>query len=522
MMYRFPLVMFCILFALSVNALSQTTVSYPTKTTAEVTQIQIPEFDGLVKVLVSTADEGRGKRKADYSAEGKIFSADVSLNLGDNEFTIEYFDKDGKHLHEATYVTIKRVTIGGTPKNPEGKRSDEKISSQASAVPKPSVPRPVSQTIAINYAPSATQAVYPKDLAVTPPKQEDIPKVAVDKNTTGSSAENEAEQLKMRLLFGFEQVGASSTNSRGQPFVDLTMDLAIGEQRFMRNGVPKKFTTSFWTNVRLTSTPGQALPDFGAITAATGAAFFASNQSSKVNEIVQSFQTRFGIEESIGKGFGLIAGVGATSPLSAEKTISAFKIPHVAPGGDAPDSFKSIFGPSQNFTNLNTLVLSSGDRDRFQRNWFYGIRLRRSFSPYNNEKDKEKNVDVYPAVFELTFGQDELLTNKLIGHVLKFDSFVPIPVKALSFLYFGASYTAKLTRKVHTTTLPFFLEPISSPNLFANDVYVRNVRDIPSLNSDRDSFSFRFGIDLLQLLNRGDKNKAESPPAGGQTRRPPL
>lgn len=274
--------------------------------------------------------------------------------------------------------------------------------------------------------------------------------------------------------------------------------------------IKRYFSNSFWTSFKLTSSPTQALPDLGGLTSSAISGFFGSNQSDKVNDLVQAFEMKIGWETTVRKGFSLIAGVGATSPLSSEKTVAAYKIPRLGDGTVQPE-FKRIFGiPDQNL-ELTNLILTSGDRDRFMRNWFVGGRLRHQIVG--------KADEAYPAVFELTFGQDEVMTNKLVGRVLKFDSFVPIPIKGLKFLYFGASFSSKLTRKVNTTTFPFFLEPAApGVNIFANTNFVRNFRDIRELNSDRDGFSFRFGVDLIQLLNKADK----TPPVAGTPAAPKL
>lgn len=334
---------------------------------------------------------------------------------------------------------------------------------------------------------------------------------------------------KARLIVGSEQVGASSSTSKGRPFVDLLVNIPVGqlkvdykhELKVGCNPVPKVedckvpikryFANSFWTSFKLTSSPTQTLPDLGGLTAPVVNGFFGSNNSSKVNELVQAFEMKIGWETTVRKGFSLIAGVGATSPLTAEKSVLAYKIPRLA-NGAVQLEFQRIFGQGQDLTGINNLILTSGDRDRFMRNWFVGGRLRHQIVG--------KADEAYPAVFELTVGQDEVLTNRLIGGVLKFDSFVPIPIKGLRFLYFGASFTSKLTRKVHTTTFPFFLEPATDVNIFANTNFVRNIRDIRELNSDRDGFSFRFGVDLIQLLNRREDKPPVAATPAVQIRKP--
>ncbi len=498
-------------------------------TTAESTQIMldVSGYPEVIKVLVSSSDVKRGKRVADYSATGKIFTVDVSLAPDDNEFLLECYNKDGKYI-KTIPVTITKVAIGGKPGS-TSLPTPAKIVAADTRIAEPlksalietevgkhstggdsKITFSEPTTIAASYLSqpqTATSVPASKILSSTPPSSTSSKPTKKPDSCVDDIDNCKLSDPTMRLIFGFEQVGASSTTSKGQPFIDFFTEIPLLKQPSLNKKQEwTRFTPSFFTSLRIASTPNQALPDFGNLTTAATTGFFGTNQASKVNELIQSFQVRAGMELAMGKGFGFVAGVGATSPFSPEATVSAYTIPKVtnctSPPCDATSAFKDVFGRDQDFSRLNTLILTSGDRDRFLRNWFFGGRLSRSFS---------KEPDVYPGVFELTFGEDEAITNKMRGVILKFDSLVPIPVNGLKFLYFGTSFTSRLGHA--RTVTPLFLAPVSNPNLSATDNFVRSFRDVPKLISGRDGFSFRFGIDLIQLLKKNsDKTPTEGKP----------
>ncbi|CAN5625792.1 hypothetical protein BH10ACI3_BH10ACI3_01690 [soil metagenome] len=545
MKYQFPLVLAFILFAFSSQYYGQVPPApaptpWPVSpTTSDKAQIAIPDGNGLInKVNVTSSDPERGKNSDDYverSASDHIYFINVTLpKIGANKFVVLTFkDED---MVGAYPITIIRTNPD--PKAKNGSSADFRTwppkATQTALVNSPeSLPSanfvastsvPVvnsfggydntgSQSFSIPVKSSQNSDVSVPTVSSTSSVRVPLPAPSPSAEQKKKDSENERFPINpgYRLIFGFQTTGGSSSTSQGNPFVDLFLSVPVGQLgvNYNSKGIVTRryFKNSFWTDLKLTSTPNQTLPDFAALTSSGVTGLFSTNQASKINDIVQAFQMRIGWETAIRPNLSIIGGVGATSPLSAEKTVVAYKVPRLANGTVQPD-FKQLFGPNLDFTGIDNLVLTSGDRDRFIRNWFVGGRLRQQF--FGNIEE------VYPAQFELTFGQDEQLTNKLIGAVMKFDSFVPVPIKGLSFLYFGGSFTTKLTRKVNTTTFPFFLEPASNINIFGNTNFVRNFRDFKELNSDRDIFSFRFGIDLLQLLNKRDKQPNDA--SNGRTK----
>ncbi len=508
---------------------AQITAPTPSTTLDSAQIVLVDSGDTLDHIVVSSSDPERGCDDCvEKNAAAHTFYINVALGMGDNEFVITGY-KNKRYVRNYV-VYILRVAADSKAKKTAAKPASQLNSTVAinqkaslAEIPPTTLISATFQTdVLARSGPNTTEdkpsiVVVSNASTVEPTPIETflsgrasaIPQVAPTPSAKQKALDGEDTSIpinpKARLIFGFEQVGASSSVSKGRPFVDLMFNIPVGKWSvdYKSNGEKTKryFTNSFWTSFKLTSSPTQTLPDLGGLTAPAISGFFGSNQSNQINDLVQAFEMKIGWETVVRKGFSLIAGVGATSPLTSEKTIVAYKIPRLADNVTVQPEFRRIFGPNQDFTNITNLVLTSGDRDRFMRNWFVGGRLRHQIIGDVNE--------VYPAIFELTFGQDEVMTNKLVGRVLKFDSFVPIPVKGLKFLYFGASFSSKLTRKVTTTTFPFFLEPAApGVNIFAPTNFVRNIRDIRELNSDRDGFSFRFGVDLMQLLNKPDSAKA--------------
>jgi hypothetical protein len=314
-----------------------------------------------------------------------------------------------------------------------------------------------------------------------------------DELTINSAVRVAAENkngVNIQAYFGNEVSGASSSATNSSPFFNLKL------HKHIRNLGNRPF--AFWTDFRLATTPTQTLPNFAGLTGDSIAGFATSNQSASINELVQSLQMKIGLELDMGFNFSFIAGAGATTPLTARKSVQVYKIPRIGSEdgelGEVLPAFKELFGDID-YTGVNNLVLTSGDRDRFMRNWFVGGRLRLPMIDGAN-----------PTELDLTIGQDEAMTDKLIGAVLKFDGTIPIKIGKVDFLYIGTGFNLRMTRRVNFTTVPFFLEPVANFNLFDNEAnLVRNYRDTPFGTSNRDSFSLRLGVDLGKLFKGADK-----------------
>lgn len=351
----------------------------------------------------------------------------------------------------------------------------------------------------------STVSIYPRigDLHIREPASEI--KITCPTCTRQTSVGKEPYKLSrnLQVYFGTEIVGASSASSQAQPFLNVKLFLPIRFRNSCANFEWNRGCLAFWTDFRFASSASQALPNFASISGPTASSFFANNQSANLNQLVRSFQTKIGLEYGIGRNTSFIIGGGITSPLSAIQSVQAYRIPRTGPNNTGPvtPAFEAVFGSIDN--SINTLILKSGERDRFQRNWFLGGRVR--YDIFGDEY-------VAPAELDLTFGQDEAITRKLSGFVMKFDATIPIKIADKQVLYFGAGYNLRLTRNVNTIRVPFFLEPTANYNLFDNTNLVRDFDDTPFGTSTRDTYSFRVGVDILRLIfgNKGDESKATS------------
>lgn len=191
-------------------------------------------------------------------------------------------------------------------------------------------------------------------------------------------------------------------------------------------------------------------------------------------------------------------GAGVTSPLTSGKNTvtEIFKIPKL--NGQIIPEFRDLFpGISSDKQNV---AFVTPERDRFQRRWFAGGRLKTHFFKRNSEA-----MDLSPAMLDLTVGQDEAITRKLSGFVLNFEGFTPFPLKKLDYLYLYGGITTRLTRKVNSNVPSFFLEPATLTDLADPLKTVLISADENRLTiSNRDRYFFGIGLDLIRLFRRED------------------
>jgi|ERR1043165_532738 hypothetical protein len=292
--------------------------------------------------------------------------------------------------------------------------------------------------------------------------------------------------LNKRFILGFEQVGAASTDSEAKPFLDLFVNTPLSKS-------DERSKISVWGDVQLTSTAEQVKALSGitsnAVDTITGG---------KLNELTSAFDFTFGPEVRI-KDFGhkdisLIAGFGAVSPLSPKQSAQIFQVPD-----SASSQAGTFFSTYPDAKGKQYIGFVSPDRDRFLRQYFGGIRFKTYTYEWASDKNKEVLKDYFPAMFDVTFGQNEAVTGgRLHKFVVGLDAFYPLPFKdkdERKFLYlFG---TAKLKAggpKMITT--PFILDTapsnvlITDPKVFIAD----------PVQSNRDIFRIGVGVDLIELF----------------------
>lgn len=313
--------------------------------------------------------------------------------------------------------------------------------------------------------------------------------------------ETKYRNINVRAIAGLEQAGASSAASTTLPFLNLYVSVPL---TFTSPGRSPKL--AIWSDFRLT---GSTVQNFANLTSiSTNVLSNISTPGSSVNNVVQSFRFTGGLEYKIipekslnsffipGKSsLSLIAGGGMTTPLNTpQQSAQIFKIPKLANGSIDP-VFAGLF-PDTDFTGKNNVAFVVPERDRFFRRWFVGARIKHSFYENRNEP-----LDLTPAMLDVTFGQDESITKKLVGRVLTFEGMTPFPIDGLDYIYLFGGMSMRLTRKVNSNVPKFFLQNADIINLTNNtDTVLISAEANPLTLSNRDTFRFGIGVDLIRLF----------------------
>jgi len=318
-----------------------------------------------------------------------------------------------------------------------------------------------------------------------------------------------------RGIVGFEQSGGSAAQSVQKPFLEFFWNPPVwtseGQNEPFRYIYPK---ASLWGSVRFTSVPQQISTPL--ITFAPS--FLAPISEANVNKLVQGFDFLFGGEMGFGRGFSkgdigtaflptgnrdtkqkysayLIAGFGASSPLTPSDTVAIFKAPtmqseldKIRPGLKLP-------------TGTEYIAFAGPDRDSFFRQWYAGVRLKTHYF----QKGSNGKLDLINrpgGMFDIAVGQNEAVTGgRLHGMVMRFDGFYPLPVSNRSILYLYGNALINLRRHA-TVTDPLILATAPSNITVPAD----NVFLITSEPSNRDVYRIGVGVNLIELF-KGTFNK---------------
>ena len=313
--------------------------------------------------------------------------------------------------------------------------------------------------------------------------------------------------LNTRAIIGLEQVGASSANSETHPFANIFVNFPISFRK-----APNPLFAA-WTDFRFTSATVQSFASFANVSNSLLNPLFGGQN--KINNVVQSFQLNAGfdfriIEEGSLQGFfipgrhsvSVIAGGGVTNPLKTEETAQVFKIPTVGTTTVLDPKFTVLF-PNIDFTGKTNIAFVSPERDRFFRRWFLGFRIKTRF--FENA-DQQSILDQSPAMFDITVGQDEAITKKLTGRILTLEGFTPFPIKRFDYIYLFGGVSTRLTRRVNEVIPPFFLEPVTNVSLSNSNTVTVPIDSSSFTRSNRDTFRFGLGVDLIRLLTRSKDN----------------
>jgi hypothetical protein len=316
----------------------------------------------------------------------------------------------------------------------------------------------------------------------------------------GTPCESFGRSINTRAIVGVEQAGASSANPKSSPFVNFFINVPLGSRGNPRQ-TPPRF--SVWTDFRIASTSSQELANLRSITDN----ILRPNASTPINNVVQSFRINAGIDLRIvpetalfpsfmpaKSSLSLIAGAGATSPLTGGRTgaTETYRIPKI--NGQIIPEFSTLFPEIPN--DKDNVAFVTPERDRFLRRWFVGTRILTHFY-----KGDSSRMDLSPASLDITIGQDEAITRKLSSPILNFEGFLPFPTDRFNYVYFYAGLSTRFTRKVNTRVPTFFLESATLSDLSDPlKTYVVSADENPLIVSNRDSYFFGIGIDLIKLF----------------------
>jgi hypothetical protein len=349
-------------------------------------------------------------------------------------------------------------------------------------------------------AKNASGSLGPPDSAPTVPADEPqktaAEKAAEKANEAADAAQNPFSSMNRRFIVGFEQSGAASAESQGKPFIDmfLTTPLPFGRGPTDKSVDPlPKF--SVWGNVRLNSTPQQvaALADVSsnAISAIT---------EGKTNKLTLGLDFVVGPEIRLWKAgrtsMSAIAGFGAVTPLAPRESTQIFKTPD--PNSSQGPRFYAKYAGA---LGKEFIAFTTPERDRFLRQYFAGFRFRTY-----KYKDDGNPDDVFPGMFDVTFGQNESVTGGAFHKfVVGLDGFysLPFPDKSRFLYLFGSARFKALSPKIKET--PFILDTAPS-SVSPTDLNVFLADPTPS---NRDHYRIGFGVDLIELFKFAKKPEAK-------------
>lgn len=415
------------------------------------------------------------------STEGA--TATLNIKANDTSYVGCENVQSGKDKFENCEYKIK--VVGKNKKSRESREPIKIKYEDTSKVGKPELPQSVVVEL---YDGNNTVTVW-----VVSKKNENGKNIDVKEDIVATTkieckeCEESPKGLNYRALVGFQQVGASSAESKQFPYLNFQFSTPIR--------VLSGRTISAWGDVNFQPTAIQTLANLSNFaTTVIG--------TEKPNNLVQSFDFLVGLEFDLiprTKFFGgsfntdtslsFIVSGGATLPLSTSNTPTFYKIPKVGNPAQTDPAFLAVFPGTENKDNI---AFVAPERDRFFRQYYAGVRLKTYFD----------NKNMYPANFDLMLGQNEAITNKLRGTILRLDGSTPLPIRGADFLYIFGGAQMKLTKKFNDRIPSFFLEPATNISLTNAGTFVAPIDKSPFLLSDRDTFRLGIGIDLFRIFKK--------------------
>jgi hypothetical protein len=202
----------------------------------------------------------------------------------------------------------------------------------------------------------------------------------------------------------------------------------------------------------------------------------------------------------------LIAGVGATTPLSSEDVVSKFAVPSKSSPQCAEVITKftpqngypaNLILPDPSGTNclangITVLAFNNQERTSFLRRYGFGIRTINRFHPEGDESKCCEN-----GVVDFAVGQDEAITGgRMRGWVFRVDGVHPLPIKDKNILYIFGTAALRINRNQDLRTI--ILDPDTSNATPSSP----NVALLPLEQPNKDFYRFGVGLDIKQLFTK--------------------
>lgn len=205
----------------------------------------------------------------------------------------------------------------------------------------------------------------------------------------------------------------------------------------------------------------------------------------------------------------LIAGVGATTPLSSEDVVSKFAVP--AKGSPQCADVVARFTPQNGYpanlilsdptgTNclangITVLAFNRQERTSFLRKYGFGVRTISKFSYSTQDTNGKKSQCCEMGIVDFVIGQDEAITGgRLRGWVFRVDGVHPLPIKDKNFLYLFGTASIRLNRNQDLRTIILDADTSSATPSAAN------VALLPLKQPNKDFYRFGVGLDIKKVF----------------------
>ena len=276
-----------------------------------------------------------------------------------------------------------------------------------------------------------------------------------------------------------------------------------------RTGNRKFPSFSLWGNVRFSNTAQQNNTDLNL--ASFSSSFSPLGDKGKLNEVVSSFEVLAGFEWKFFEPakpsslFGIsqrtivsaIVMGGFTNPLSPTTNVQDYEIPKImtTAGMVVRPEFLAFFPNAT--VDLDNIRIIQTERDRFFKQYYGGLRFR---TVYYDKDDNPRNLS--PALFDISLGQNESMTDGFKGVVLRLDGFYPFPIEKADYIYLFGTAKLRMAKQEDAQFLPFSLDTPSSGNINSANTLVVQDNELNFFKSNRDVYSLGVGIDLIKLYKR--------------------